>query len=104
MAGFVGALVIFLVVTLVAVHVQSDCGIAGVFGVAGCADDIRRVGFSWVVWEEGGFEYRNVFDPVALLLDVDVGLSSASLEVSWRSGRRDEAACGRDGKMRRRGA
>ena len=72
--GFVGALAIFLAATLIAAHVQSDCGIKAVFGMAGCADDIRRVGFPWVVWEEGGFSYRNVFDPVALLLDIGVGL------------------------------
>lgn len=73
--GFVVTGLLFLAANLIAAHFQSDCGLLAVFGWSGCADDIRRLGFPFLVWESGGFAYRNLFNPTALRLDVLIGLS-----------------------------
>lgn len=84
--GFFGYLIIFAAVNIIAAHVQSDCGILGVLGLAGCADDIRRAGFPFLVWENGGLIGRMYFSSAALLADVFIalGLSLAAGFVSQR--------------------
>jgi hypothetical protein len=77
--AFVCTLGLFIGINLVAAHVQSDCAIAGVLGVPFCNDDIRRLGFPLLVWEEGGFAYRNIFDVTALILDIGIGLSACTI-------------------------
>ena len=79
MLGFTITLLLFIGATLLAAHLQSDCGLPGVLGISGCADDIRRVGFPLLVWESGGFDYRNNFNFAALLLDIAVGLGLSAL-------------------------
>lgn len=73
-AGFVIGVILFLILNLLAAHVQSDCGLPAVFGQSGCADDIVRVGFPLIFRETGGFAPRSIMDLVALLADVAVGL------------------------------
>ncbi len=89
--GSGGALIVFAIINLVAAHFLSDCGIMAVLGLAGCADDIVRVGFPLVVWEEGGFAYRANFSLLALAADVAiaVGVSAiVGLACQWVAGRR----------------
>jgi hypothetical protein len=38
-------------------------------GLPGVQDGIRRLGFPVVIWEEGGFAYRQTFNVVALVID-----------------------------------
>jgi len=71
--GFALTFIIFLAINVLAIQLMSDCGIMGALGMAGCADDISRAGFPLLVWERGGFAYRDNFNAVALL--VDVGLA-----------------------------
>jgi hypothetical protein len=77
--GFTITLLLFIGITLLAAHLQSDCGLPGVLGIAGCADDIRRAGFPLLVWEAGGFDYRNNFNPIALIVDIGIGLGACVL-------------------------
>ncbi|MEP7356715.1 MAG: hypothetical protein ABI847_05710 [Anaerolineales bacterium] len=76
----------FLAVNVLAAHLQSDCGLRGVLGIAGCADDIRRAGFPWIFWEDGGFAYRHIFSPGLLAADGAVGMA-ASLIAGWAARR-----------------
>ena len=78
-ALFVGGLILFVVLNLIAAHVRSDCGLAAVFGVSGCADDIVRVGFPFQVIERGGFIAHNTFDSIALAGDVLVALAVSAV-------------------------
>jgi hypothetical protein len=80
--GAVAALLIFIAANVLAAHLLSDCGLRGVLGIAGCADDIRRAGFPLVFWEEGGFAYRSVFSAGALAADIAVAVV-VSLAVGW---------------------
>jgi hypothetical protein len=75
--GFILTLLLFLAANLLAAQVQSDCGLPGLFNMAGCADDIRRAGFPLQFYEEGGFAYHRFFDQGALALDIVIGLASA---------------------------
>jgi uncharacterized membrane protein (UPF0136 family) len=75
--GFLFGALFFVAANLLAAHLRSDCGIPAVLGRAGCADDIRRAGFPFLFWEEGGFAYRRTVDQVALVLDIVTGLSFA---------------------------
>jgi ABC-type antimicrobial peptide transport system permease subunit len=68
--GFVLTFLIFLAINVLAIQMMSDCGIMGALGLAGCADDISRAGFPLLVWEHGGFAYRDNFNAMALLTDV----------------------------------
>ena len=70
--GFAITLFLCIGATVVIAHFQSDCGIIGVLGLAGCSDDTNRVGFPLVIWEEGGFAYHESFNPGALLVDLIV--------------------------------
>lgn len=49
-AGFFGMLLVFGIVNGISYYVRTD--------IVGAADAIRRVGFPFLVWEEGGFAYR----------------------------------------------
>ena len=75
-------LLAFVAANLIAAHLQSDCGLPGVLQLAGCADDISRVGFPWVFWETGGFAARERLDLGALGLDVGLALL-VSLGAAW---------------------
>lgn len=75
--AFLTTLVLFVGINLVAAHIRSDCGIAA--ALIGCADDIRRAGFPLLVWEEGGFAYRNIFHFTAWILDVGIGLTACTI-------------------------
>jgi hypothetical protein len=84
--GAIAALLIFLAANVLAAQLQSDCGLRGMLGIAGCADDIRRAGFPLVFWEEGGFAYRNIFSTGALAADICVGVV-VSLAAGWAAQR-----------------
>jgi hypothetical protein len=72
--GFVGGVVLFGLLNLLAAHLRSDCGLPAVFGLSACADDIRRAGFPWLFWEEGGFAYRSNFYLTPFLADIALAL------------------------------
>ncbi len=71
------------------------CGLANVISyyvgtdAPGAADAIRRVGYPFLVWEEGGFAYRYHFSRAALLgnIAVAVCLGSVAGVARWRFGR-----------------
>jgi hypothetical protein len=84
--GAVAALLIFLAANVVAAQLLSDCGLLGVLGRAGCADDISRVGFPLVFWEDGGFAYRHVFSIGALAADIAIGVV-LSVAAGWAARR-----------------
>jgi hypothetical protein len=75
--GFLIGLLIFIVANLLAAQLLSDCGLPAVFGLSRCADDISRAGFPLVFMEEGGFAYRQVFNPTYFFLDIFIGLDFA---------------------------
>jgi len=74
LTGFILTLLLFLVVNLLAAHLQSDCGLPAFFNLSGCADDIRRAGLPFLFYEEGGFAYRNIFRVDAFAGDIVCGL------------------------------
>lgn len=76
-AVFVGGLILCVVLNLVVAHVRSDCGLAAVSGISGCADDIVRIGFPFQVIERGGFIAHNTFDSTALAGDVLVAIAGS---------------------------
>src|SRR5262245_22091838 len=96
--GFVATSLVFLLANIVVAHLRSDCGIWAVIGLwlprwSVCSDDIVRVGFPFLVLEQGGFCYRSIFDPLAALLNsaITIGASllvGGMLRLSSRSGRR----------------
>ena len=73
--GFLGTLLLFIGINILSVQLLSDCGLLGALNLAGCSDDISRVGFPLPVWEEGGFIYRQSFDGLALLINLVIALS-----------------------------
>jgi ABC-type antimicrobial peptide transport system permease subunit len=75
--GAVSGLVIFTLANLVAAHLLSDCGLPAVLGMDSCADDISRVGFPLIFFEEGGFAFRSIFNTPYLFLDIFIGLGFA---------------------------
>jgi hypothetical protein len=70
-------LVFFLLANLLAAHLLSDCGLPGVLGTDSCADDIARIGFPLIFFEEGGFAYRSYFNLPYFLLDLFISLDLA---------------------------
>jgi phosphate/sulfate permease len=74
LSGFLIGLLIFVLLNLVAAHLRSDCGLAAVFGFSHCADDISRAGFPVVFYEQGGFAYHSMLDPVRFIVDAVIGL------------------------------
>ena len=77
--GFAITLFLCIGATIVIAHFQSDCGIIGVLGLAGCSDDTNRVGFPLVIWEEDGFAYHESFNPGALLVDLIVVVGTSTI-------------------------
>ena len=76
--GFLVGLVVLLAANLVAVHLRSDGGLFEGLGLTHhVMDGIRRIGFPFQILEEGGFVYRHVFSPLALLFDVLVAAACA---------------------------
>ncbi len=72
--GVIAPLFVFVAINLIAAHFQSDCGISDVIGLvvpdfSGCYDTIVRIGFPFQFLEEGGFAYRSIFNPLALISD-----------------------------------
>jgi|CXWL01.1.fsa_nt_gi hypothetical protein len=89
--GFVGTLVACALVNLAAAHFQSDCGLPAVIGISGCSDDIVRLGFPLLFWEQGGFAYRADFNVAALAMDslIALGVSGVvGLACGWVVGNR----------------
>ena len=64
--GFLAALMAFGLANVISYFVRTDA--------PGAADAIRRVGFPFLVWEEGGFSHRHYFSYTALLADVVVAV------------------------------
>lgn len=86
-AGMISALLLFALLTIIVAHVRSDCGIVAVLerlriAQSACADDIIRVGFPIVFWEDGGFAYRSVFSASILLIDSSIALF-VSIVAGW---------------------
>ena len=85
LSGFLIGLLIFVLLNLLAAHLLSDCGLPAVFGLASCADDIARAGFPITFYEEGGFVYRSMLDPVRFFADAIIGLVfAAGCGFFWR--------------------
>jgi hypothetical protein len=66
---------LFVVMTLVSGHLNSDCGIRAVLSRGSlvesyCGDDIVRVGFPVIMWEDGGFAYHSIVSLLALLVNL----------------------------------
>jgi hypothetical protein len=72
--GFGASVLVFVALNLLAAHLRSDCGLPAILGLAACADDIRRAGFPFLFWEEGGFAYRSNFYLTAFLADIALAL------------------------------
>ncbi len=72
--GFGVTFLVFLGLNLLSAHLRSDCGLGAWLGLSNCADDLRRAGFPWVIWEQGGFIGLNIFRLPALLGDLAVGI------------------------------
>ena len=69
--AFFATLACFIVANLVAVHLHSDAGLLEGLGLVDrWQDDIRRVGFPFQFFEEGGEVHRRIFSSLALLLDL----------------------------------
>lgn len=56
--GFLSVLLVFAAANFVSYYVRTD--------MPGAADAIRRAGFPFLVWEDGGFVYRHHFSHWAL--------------------------------------
>ncbi|MCC7361131.1 MAG: hypothetical protein IT317_16725 [Anaerolineales bacterium] len=89
--GFDFGLAAFVALNLLAAHLASDCGLPGLFGLAGCADDLRRAGFPFLFLEQGGFVARNSFSPAALLADLGLALVVSAALGWWLAGRKPNA-------------
>ncbi len=79
--GLSATLLIFIVVSLIAAHLQSDCGIRAVIGLwipgfSVCNDDIVRIGFPFRFLEQGGFAFRSIFNLGALIADIVVAVGA----------------------------
>lgn len=76
---FLIGLAAFALANLASVGFRSDAGLLEGLGIAdNCADDIRGFGFPFLVWEEGGFAYRNHFSRNALLLNVAIAVAASA--------------------------
>jgi hypothetical protein len=68
--GFFLVLLAFGVANVISYYVRTD--------MPGAADAIRRVGFPFLVWEEGGIAYRYRFSQAALWGDVTVAVCASA--------------------------
>jgi hypothetical protein len=75
--GFLIGLFIVILANILAAHLHSDCGLPAILGTDSCADDITRAGFPLIFFEEGGFDFRSIFNLPYLLLDLFIGLDFA---------------------------
>lgn len=73
------ALGAFVALNVLVAHLQSDCGLRGLLGTSGCADDISRYGFPLRFGEHGGIGYHQTFDMPAFIADILIGLGTATL-------------------------
>ena len=78
---FLLVLLAFGVTNVISYYVRTD--------MPGAADAIRRAGFPFLVWEEGGFAYRYHFSHAALWGNIAVALclSSTAAVLVWRVSR-----------------
>ena len=86
MIGFAMGLLTFILINSVAAYLAADCGLVAVFGRDSCADDIVRVGWLLLFYEEGGFDYRRSFDLPALLFNLGIAVTFAFV-LGWFSSR-----------------
>jgi hypothetical protein len=77
--GFAIGLLSFILISLLAAHLASDCGLVAVFGRDSCTDDIARAGWPLSFYEEGGFDYHHTFNTAALWFDIGLGLMLAGM-------------------------
>ncbi len=75
-------MILVIGINLITAQLLSDCGLSAIFGLDTCADDIARAGWPLKFYEEGGFAYRMVFNPLALGFDIGVGLA-LSAGLGW---------------------
>lgn len=76
--GFGVTLTCFVLANLIAVHVQSDCGLLEGLGIVDQAnDDVRRAGFPFLFFEEGGIAHRRTFRPSSFLLDIGIAFGGS---------------------------
>ena len=68
------AVAVFVVTCAVSYLLRSDG-----HGLPGVQDGIRRLGFPLVIWEEGGFAYRQTFSSVALIGDFLIAVIAGML-------------------------
>ena len=78
MTGVGVTLAFFFVANLIAVHVRSDFGLLAGLGIVDANDDIRRIGFPFQFFEEGGFVHRREFSPVLLLVDIALAFACSA--------------------------
>lgn len=71
--GFLIGLSIFILANGLAAHLLSDCGLPALLELSACADDISRVGFPFVFFEQGGLAYRSEVNWLLLVLDLVIG-------------------------------
>jgi hypothetical protein len=84
--GFIGGLLIFVAINLLAAHLVSDCGLPAVFGRDACADDIARAGWPLQFYEEGGFAFRSNFNVIFLWMNILIGFVFSGL-TGWLASR-----------------
>ena len=82
--GFLVGFSFFVAANLIAVHIRSDGGLLEGLGIVdNVHDDIRRIGFPFQFFEEGGFSYRRVVSPLAFAGDALVAIvCSAGIAVA----------------------
>ena len=80
--SFLLVLLAFGVANVISYYVRTD--------MPGAADAIRRAGFPFLVWEEGGFAYRYHFSHAALWGDIALAVcasAAAGVFIWWVSRR-----------------
>lgn len=75
--GFLLGLLLFVALNALVAHWRSDCGLLALLKLrrTHCFDDISRAGFPLQFYERGGYAYRLIFDPVAMMIDISSGLA-----------------------------
>ena len=72
--GFLAGFGIFILISLLAAHLMSECGLPAIFNLDACADDIARAGWPLKFYEAGGITFHHTFDGTALGMDMVIGL------------------------------
>jgi hypothetical protein len=66
----------FVALNALVAHLRSDCGLLALLKLRRtCFDDISRAGFPLQFYERGGYAYRQVFDPLAMAIDINSGVA-----------------------------